>query len=140
MCSACIEAKRKLKIINVNTKRTTMPFGLVYWEVCRPYCTLIFTSHRYYIVFINDHTPYTFVWVVLEKMTETCIAAYQSSYARVDLKGYKVKRFRCDNSNGQHDNETSRLVLTARGTTYEHCPPNVYYKAGVPEHVIPSIT
>ena len=34
MCTACIQAKHKQKIIKVKTKRTTKPFELIHSEVC----------------------------------------------------------------------------------------------------------
>jgi len=45
--------------------------------------------------------------------------------------GYEVKRFRCDNGRGEYNNKTFRLVLAARGTTYEPCPPYAHHKNGV---------
>jgi len=54
--------------------------------------------------------------------------------------GYEVKRFRCDNGCGEYDNETFRLVLAARGSTYEPCPPYTHHKNGVAERMIQTIT
>jgi len=59
---------------------------------------------------------------------KTCISAYQSFQVRVDSMGYEIKRFRCDNGRGEYDNKTFRSVLTARGTTYEPCPPYAHHK------------
>ena len=54
--------------------------------------------------------------------------------------GYEVKRFRCDNGRGEYDNKTFRQVLTARGTTYEPCPPYSHHMNGVAERMIETIT
>jgi hypothetical protein len=54
--------------------------------------------------------------------------------------GYEVKRFRCDNGRREYDNKTFRLVLAARGTTYEPCPPYAHHKNGVAERMIQTIT
>jgi hypothetical protein len=54
--------------------------------------------------------------------------------------GYEVQRFRCDNSHREYDNKTFRLVLAARGTTYEQCRPYAHHKNGVAEVMIQTIT
>jgi len=140
MCTACIQAKHKQKIIKVKTKRTTKPFELVHSDVCEPFSTLTSAGHRYYILFIDDYTHYTSDWVPSDKKSKTCTSAYQSFQARVDSMGNAVKRFRCDNSHGECDNKTFRLVLAAHGTTYEPCPPYAHHKNGVAEGMIQTIT
>jgi len=54
--------------------------------------------------------------------------------------GYEVKRFQRDNHRGEYDNKTFRLVLAARGTTYEPCPPYAQPRNGVAECMIQTIT
>jgi len=106
MCTACIQAKHKKKLIKVKTKRTTKRFELVHSDVCGPFSTPTSAGDCYYIPFINDYTHYTYVWVLPDKKSKTCTSAYQLFQARVDSMGYKVKRFRCDNGRGEYDNKT----------------------------------
>jgi len=54
--------------------------------------------------------------------------------------GYDIKRFQCDNGRGEYNNKTFRYVLTARGTTYEPCPPYAHHKNGIAERMIRTIT
>jgi len=141
MCTACIQAKHKQKIIKVKTKRTTKPFELVHSDVCGLFSTPTSAGHRYYIIFIDDYTRYTSVCVLPDKKSKKCTSAYQSFQAPVDSMGYEVKRFRCDNGRGEYDNNnTFRLVHAARGTTYEPCPPYAHHKNRVAEHMIQTIT
>jgi len=81
MCTACIQAKNKQKIIEVKTKRTTKPFELVHSDVCGPFSMPTTAGHRYYILFIDDYTRYTSVWVLPDKESKTCTSAYQSFQA-----------------------------------------------------------
>jgi hypothetical protein len=97
-------------------------------------------DNRYYILFINDYTWYTSVWLLRNNKAETCTSAYQSFQARVDSLRYEIKRFRCDNGRGEYDNKTFRYVLAARGTTYEPCPPYAHHRNGVAERMIRTIT
>ena len=99
-----------------------------------------YAGHRYYILFIDDYTRYTSVWVLPDKKSKTCTSAYQSFRARVDSMGYEAKRFRCDNGRGEYGNKTFRQVLTARGTTYKLCPPYAHQKNGVAERMIQTFT
>jgi hypothetical protein len=97
MCTACIQAKHKQKIIKVKTKRTTKPFELIHSDVCGPFSTPTCAGHRYYILFTNDYTQYTSGWVLPDQKSKTSTSAYQSFQAQVDSMGYEVKRFWCDN-------------------------------------------
>jgi len=53
---------------------------------------------------------------------------------------YKVKRFQCDNGRRECDNKTFQLVLAARATSYEPCPPYAPHKNRVAECIIQTIT
>jgi len=140
MCTSCIKAKHKQKIIKVQTKCTTKSFELIHADLCGPFSTPNSAGHRYYILFINDYTQYTFVWVLPDKKSKTYTAAYQSVQAEVDCMGYDGKRFQRDNDRGEYDNMTFRLVLAACGSTYKPCPPYAHHKNGVAERVIHTIT
>jgi hypothetical protein len=54
--------------------------------------------------------------------------------------GYQVKRFRCEDGNGQYDNKTFQHMVAARGTIYEPCPPYAHHENGVVERIIQTIT
>jgi len=140
MCTACIQAKNKQKIIKVTTKHTTKPFELIHSDVCGPFPKPTSAGHHHCILFIDDYTRYTSILVLPAKKSKSCTSAYQSFQARVDSIGYKVKRLRCDNGRGECDNNTFRLVPAARGTTYEPCPPYAHHKNGVAEHMAQTIT
>ena len=140
MCTVCIQAKHKQRFIRVPVKRTTKPFELVHSDVCGPFSTLTLGDNRYNILFIDDYTRYTSVWLLPNKKAEICTSAYQSVQARVDSMGYEIMRFWCDNGQGEWYNKTFRYVLAARGMTYKPCPPYAHHKNGVAERMIRKIT
>jgi len=140
MCTVCIQAKHNQRRIRVPVKRTTKPFQLVHSDVCGPFSTLTLGDDRYYILFIDDYTMYTSVWLLRNNKAETCTSAYQSLQARVDSRWYEIKPFRGDKGWGEYDNKTFRYILMARGTTCEPCPPNDHHKTGVAERMIRTIT
>jgi hypothetical protein len=48
MCTACIQAKHKQKLIKVKTKRTTKPFELVHLDVGGAFSMPTAAGHYYY--------------------------------------------------------------------------------------------
>jgi len=140
MCTVCIQAKLKRMFIRVPVKRTTKPFDVIHSDVCGPFSTPTLGDNRYYILFINDYTRYTSAWLLPNVIAKTCTSTYQSFQARVDSMRYEIKRFRCDNGQGEYDIKTFRYVLATRGTTYEPCPPYADDKNRVAERMICTIT
>jgi len=140
MCTMCIQPKHTQKFIWVKVQRTALPFALVHSDVCGPFSTSTFGGNKRFILFIDDYTPFTFVWILPDKKSETCTATYMAFQARVITLGCQITRFWCDNGWGEYDNKTFRLVLTASGTTYEPCLPCSHQKNGVAERIIRTIT
>jgi hypothetical protein len=54
--------------------------------------------------------------------------------------GYKMKPSQCETGHGEYDNNTIHLVLAARGTTSEQCPPYAQHKNCVATRMIETIT
>jgi len=102
MCTVCIQAKHKQKFIRAKVKRTTKPFELVHSDVCGPFSTPTFGGNKHFILFVDDYTRFTFVWMLPDKKSETCTTAYKAFQARVHAmgQGYQIKQFRCDNGRG----------------------------------------
>jgi len=116
------------------------PFDLVHSDVYGPFSTLSLRDNRYSILFINNYTRYTSIWGHPNEESKTCTSAYQSFQAQVDSEVYEIKRFRCNNGQGEYDNQTFQYVLAARGTTYEPYPPYAHHKNGVAKCMIRIIT
>jgi len=140
MCTVCIQAKHKQRIVRLPVKRTTKSFELVHSDVCGFLSTPTSGDNRSYILSIDDYTRYISVWLIPNKKSMTCTYAYQSVQAQVDSIGYEVKRFRCDNGRGEYDNKTLESVLAARCTIYKPCPPYAHCNKSVSERKIRTIT
>ena len=80
---------------------------------------------------------YSDIYLPLNALATTCMAAYNPYQARVEARGYSVNRFRCDNGRGY---KNFRTILAGAGTTYEPCPPYAHHKNGVAERIIGVIT
>ena len=140
ICEVCILAKHERKIIQVPVLRTTTPFELVHSDTCGPFNTKSHGGGLHFIVFIDDYTHHTTVYILLYKYTEFCISAFQSFKARIESWGYMIKRFRCDNGRGEYDNTLFRTILTGSGISFEPSPPYTQHKNGVAERMIGTLT
>jgi len=140
MCTMCIQAKDKQKFIRFKVKRTLKPFELVHSDVCSPFSTPTFGGNEHFILFVDDYTRFTFVWMLRDQKSETCTTTYKSFQARVTTVAYQIRTFQCDNGQREYDNKTFRSVLTASGTTYEAFPPYSHHTKGVAERMIRTIT
>jgi len=116
-----------------------MLFELIHSDVCGQFSTPTSAGHCYYILFIDDYTRYTAVWVLPDEKSKICTSAYQLFQAQVDSMEYEVKRFRCNNGPREYDNKIFRLVLAACSTIYEPCPPYTQHKNRVAKHMIQTI-
>jgi len=140
MCTVCIQANHKQRISRVPVKCTMKPLDLVHCDVCSPFSTPSLGDNRYYILFIDDYTRNTSIWLLRKKTSKGCTSTYQSFQARVESMGYEIKQFRCDNGMGEYDNKNFQYALAACGTAIEPCPPYAHNKNGVAEWMIHSIT
>jgi len=140
MCTVCIQAKHKQRIIRVPVRRTTKPSELVHSDVCGPFNTPTLRDNWYYVLLIDDYTRYTSVWLLPNKKCETCTCTNLSFQAQVDSMGYKLKEFRCRIARGEYDNKTFQYILAAGGTTYKPCPPYAHHENSVAKHVVQTIT
>ena len=132
----CILAKHERKIIRVPVLRTTTPFELVHSDTCGPFNTKSHSGGLHFIVFIDDYTRHTTVYILLDKRAESCISAFQSLKARIESWGYTIKRFRCDNGREEYDNTLFRRILAGSGISFEPSPPYTQHKNGVAERMI----
>jgi len=83
ICEVCILAKHEQKIIRVPVLWTTTPFELVHSDTCSPFNTKSHGGGLHFIVFIDDYTRHTTVYILLDKHVESCILAFQSFKARI---------------------------------------------------------
>jgi len=67
ICEVCILAKQERKIIRVPVLRTTTPFELVHSDTCGLFNTKPHGGVLHFIVFIDDYTRHTTVYILLDK-------------------------------------------------------------------------
>jgi hypothetical protein len=91
MCDVCLHPKHLPTFITTKVKRATQPFELGHSDICGS-CSIPAKAGRlYYIVFVDDYSPWTTVYLLPDKIHKTCIAAYQDDQAKIDARGYNIK-------------------------------------------------
>jgi hypothetical protein len=139
-CAVCIRAKHRRRISRKPQRRATAPFQLVHSDFCGPMSVDSNGGHRYYILFIDDFSRWTFVHFLKSKDRQACCAAFREMRAFVQTQyGYSIQRFRCDNGRGEYDNALFTSILAAGGISFEPAPPYTQHKNGVSERMIQTL-
>jgi len=116
------------------------PFELVHSDTSCPFNTKSHSGGLNFIVFIDDYTRHTTVYILLDKHVESCISAFQSFKARIESWGYMIKWFPCDSGRGEYDNRLFRRILAGSGISFEPSPPYTQHKNGIAERMIGTLT
>jgi len=92
LCPICIHTKQQQHIIQTKASRTSMQLELVHADLYWLMKHSIRGSH-YYIIYIDDCTRYTEVYILITKTAEEISAKFQHYQAWVETQGFYVKRF-----------------------------------------------
>lgn len=137
-CVTCVRAKHQRKIIRQPVLRTTQPFQLVHSDLGGPITPVSYANSRYFILYIDDYSRYTWVFFLKTKGATEITGRFQEFKARMELlfPDTRIGRFRCDNGKGEYNNNLFRGILRTSGVSYEPAPPYTQHKNGVAERMI----
>jgi hypothetical protein len=139
-CTVCIRTKHRRRICRQPQRRATRPFELVHSDLCGPMRTDSHGGKRYYIVFIDDFSRWTFVYFLHTKDREACRNAFREMQSYVKTQyGCTIRRFRCDNGRGEYDNALFKGILTTSGINFEPAPAYTQHKNGVSERMLQTL-
>ena len=100
--------------------RAIRPFQLIHSDSCT-ITTSSLSGSRYYLLFVDDFTYWTFVYFLNQKNAATCTRAFNEIIAYINTQyssEYKVQQFRCDNGSGEYDNHLLREALADNGISF----------------------
>jgi len=137
-CDIYIKAKVKEKFQRkVPARRATKPLELIHSDLCGPISPQSPSGRRYYILYIDDFSHYTWVCFLHSKSSSEVCTVFRDFKNLVELEvKHHITRFRCDNGKGEYDNEAFRSILTEYSITFEPSPPYTQHKNGVSEIMI----
>jgi hypothetical protein len=127
MYDVCLQAINKQKLFRTEADGATQLFELIHSDTCSPFSIATKGGHLHYILFVDDYTRWTTVYLLPDKKQDTCMAIYQHYQANVDAREYNIDRFRCDNSRGEFENRLFRMLQASHGSALEICLPYAYY-------------
>lgn len=137
-CDTCVKAKHHQRFERTRVPRSTRPFELVHSDLCGPLNHSTGGS-TYYIVYVDDCTRYTEVYLLVTKASAEVISKFTHYKAWAESQGYRIKRFRCDNGRGEFNNADFLKILGDSGISYEPSPPYTQHKNGVSERMIQTL-
>lgn len=94
-------------------------------------CTITTPSlsgSRYYILFVDGFTHWTFAYFLIRKNTETYTQAFKEMLAHIytQYPAFKIQRFRSDNGTGEYDSQPFRALLTNHPTMASPLNPHLH--------------
>ena len=131
----CIQTKQQQRVAHTPSSHTSIPFELIHSDLCGP-IKRSNGGNQYYIVYIDDCTPYTEVYFLVTKSAEEISAKFRNYLAWIEAQGFHIKRFRCDNGSREYNNSVFLGLLEEKGISYELAPLYTQHKNGVAERMI----
>jgi transposase InsO family protein len=140
-CTVCLTAKAKESFQRQTpSTRASKPLELIHSDVCGPISPCSLSGFRYYIIYVDDYSRYTWIYFLRTKSTAEIVSVFVEFKNKIELEfhhnGFKITRFRCDNGKGEYDNKQFRQLLTDFGIAFEPSPPYTQHKNGVSERML----
>ena len=63
-------------------KRITTPYELVHSDVCGPFATPTHKGFKYFILYIDDYSRYSDMYLLPNTLATTCMSAYNRTFRR----------------------------------------------------------
>ena len=124
-CAVCQKGKQVLKINRRPQQHATQKLELIHsdlGDLSKEKKTSLGGS-KYFMLFIDDYTRYTWVYFLKTKSKEEVLHAFRDFKALVEKQmGLPIKRFRCDNGRGEFNNAEFKQFLRTKGINNEPAP------------------
>jgi hypothetical protein len=132
VCDACMEGKQHRQPSHQPATRAVQPLELIHSDLCGPIDPTSFGGAMYFILFIDDGTRYTYIYLLKRKTSNSVLERFQEYKAEVEKQlGRNIKRLRTDGG-GEYENWMGNY-LKGSGIIHETTAPYSPDQNGVAE-------
>lgn len=131
----CVRSNLQKKFERAPAPHSEVPCKLVHSDLAGPFKVSI-GSAAYYIIYVDDCTRFVEVFFLVGKTAAEICAKFTTFKGSVETRGFRIKRFRCNNGTSEYNDKDFLQILSASGIAYEPSPPYTQYKNGVLERKI----
>jgi hypothetical protein len=139
LCVPCLE-KRSRKYNKGPSQRAKEFLELIHSDLCGPFPIQSITSSRYFMIFVDNKTRYTWVYFLKSKHHNKTLQVFKDFKTLIEKQSnHQIKRFRCDNAKGEYNNQYFTRYLADNGISYEPSTRYAQNQNGVSERTIGKI-
>ena len=140
LCVPCLE-KRSRKYNKGPSQRAKEFLELIHSDLCGPFPIQSITGSRYFMIFVDDKTRYTWVYFLKSKHHDETLQVFKDFKTLIEKQSnHQIKRFWCDNAKGEYNNQYFTRYLADNGISYEPSARYASNQNGVSERMIGKIS
>jgi hypothetical protein len=130
-CPTCIVAKSHCTSYLPSLNKSIAPFALVHSDLWGPSPTSIVSGVRWFVIFVDDCTHMT--WLYLMKNKDEVFSIFQSFHSMIHTQFSATLRVICSDNGGKFVNQRFRTYFDNHGLIHEMSCPQTPQQNGVAE-------
>ncbi|GAB2294442.1 hypothetical protein Dimus_038297 [Dionaea muscipula] len=131
VCESCLAGKFSKLPFDISMSRSSRPFELIHSDVWGPSPVVSIDGYRYYVLFIDDYTRFT--WMFPMKNKHEVFTHFQTLFAYVTTQFTSVIKILRSDGGGEYVNIRFREFLSSKGILHQLSCPYTPQQNGVSE-------